>query len=78
MARALAAELAVSRISIWVPSASTETKAGLSARKASTTRRAVVGSGNEPRSRTVSSTPVPSESGAPMASLLGASLRVPG
>src|SRR5208282_2506853 len=55
VARALAAELAVSRISIWVPSASTETKAGLSARTASTTRRAVVGSGNEPRTTPPSS-----------------------
>jgi hypothetical protein len=76
VARALAAEWAWSRISIWFPSASTETKAGLSARTASATRRAVVESGNEPRSRTVSSTSVPSESGAPMTSLLGARPRV--
>ena len=70
MARALAAELAVSRISMSLPAASTVTNAGLSARTASTTRRAVVGSGNDPRSRIVTSTPVPSDSGAGMMSLL--------
>ncbi len=78
MDRALAAELAVSRISMSLPSTSTETNEGLSARTASTTRRAVVGSGNEPRSRIVSSTPVPSDSGAAMVSLLGPGHRVPG
>ena len=77
MARALAAELEVSRISMSLPSASTVTKDGLSARKASTTRRAVVGSGNEPRSQTVSSTSVPFDSGAAMVFLLGPGRPVP-
>ena len=71
MARALAAELVVSRISMSLPSASTVTKDGLSARNASTTLRAVVGSGNDPRSRTVSSTSFPFDSVAAMVSLLG-------
>lgn len=78
MARALAAELAVNRISIAFPTAATETNEGLSARSAATTRRAVVGSGKEPRNRTVSSTAVPSESGAPMGHLLGTTRRGPG
>ena len=69
MIRALAAERAVRRTSIELPSASTVTNDGLSARSASTTRRAVVGSGNDPRRRTVSSTPVPSGSVAVMCSL---------
>jgi len=78
VARALAAELAVSWISIALPTASTETNGGLSARTASATRRAIVGFGNEPRSRTVSSIPVPSEAGALMDSLLRAPRRAPG
>ena len=71
MARALAADRAVSLTSMSEPSVSTVTNDGLSARTASTTRRAVVASGNEPRSRTVSSIPGPSDSGAVMSSLPG-------
>jgi len=78
VARALAAEVAVRRTSMSFPCASTDTNDGLSARTASTTRRAVVGSGNVPRSRIVSSTPVPSDSGAGMVSLLGLGRRALG
>jgi hypothetical protein len=76
--RALAAEEAVRRTSMAVPSASTVTYDGLSARTASTTRRAVVASGNEPRRRTVSSIPGPSDSPAVMVSLPVAGLRARG
>jgi hypothetical protein len=78
VARALDAELAVSRTSIVASSASTETNDGLSARTASTTRRAVVGSGKVPRSRTVSSIPEPSASLAPMGCLPEAEHQDPG
>jgi len=76
VARALAAEGAVSRISMALPTASTRTYAGLSARTASATRSAVVGSGNDPRSRTVSSTWFPSDAG--MISLRTVGHRGPG
>jgi hypothetical protein len=78
VARALAAEDAVRRISMSLPFASTVTNEGLSARTASAMRCAVVGSENDPRSRIVSSIPDPSDSEAGMTSLLAVAHRVLG